>query len=69
MKKAVLLEKLTGVVKDKAAMLRYKQLDLPPIPSKPPVPRIGKVPCPDYPYFDRRHRIAQVHFSSQKEVL
>ena len=69
MKKAVLLEKLTGITRDEKVTLRYKQLNLPPIPPKPPVPAIGKVPCPEYAYLDRRQRIAQVHFSSQKEVL
>eukprot|EP01042_Synura_sphagnicola_P000104 gene104-103_t len=69
MKKAVLLEKLTGVKKDPKTTLRYQQLELPAIPPRPPVPQIGKVPCPVYPYFDRRQRIAQVHFSYQKEVL
>jgi dynein heavy chain len=54
-----------------ATVERYKQLDLPAVPAKPPVPRSGKVACPEpeVPYSLSRARIAASHCSSKKEIL
>jgi len=70
MKKTVLLARMApGVYRDEATVLRYQQLNLPQIPPKPPVPRIGKLPCPEYPFEERLRRIETFHYSSQKEVM
>ncbi|CAM9110379.1 unnamed protein product, partial [Ectocarpus fasciculatus] len=69
MKKTVLLAKLNGSKVDPVTTARYDELHLPPPPGKPPVPLIGKVPCPSYPFRERQHRIAQIHYSSQAEIL
>lgn len=69
MKKTVLLAKLEGIKANQAVIDRYNELSLPPVPVKPPVPLIGKVPCPNYPYTDYHRRISQLHYSSQREIL
>jgi dynein heavy chain len=69
MKKTVLLARMSnGVYKEEATVVRYNQLRLPAIPPKPPVPRIGKLPCPSYPFEDRLKKIEAAHYSSLKEV-
>ena len=69
MKKTILNAKLDGIHTNVAVVSRYKELKLPPLPPKPPVPEIGKVPCAQYPFYDRRRRVAQLHYSCQREVL
>ena len=69
MKKTILHAKLEGIHTNQAVIKRYKELQLPPVPKKPPVPEIGKVPCPAYPYVERRRRVSQLHYSSQREIL
>jgi dynein heavy chain len=69
MKKTVLFGKLSGSKMDEKTIARYAELHLPPPPGKPAVPLIGKVPCPSYPFKERQHRIAQIHYSSQAEIL
>jgi dynein heavy chain, axonemal len=69
MKRTVLMAKLEGYYKDEDVVLRYSQLNLPPIPKKTPAPQNGKVPCPEYPFIERALRIENYHYSSQKEVL
>lgn len=69
MKKTVLFAKLNGTFRDNNMVLRCKQLRLPPPPGKPPVPRNGKVWCPEYPYRERIQRIENLHYSSVREVL
>jgi dynein heavy chain, axonemal len=79
MKKIVLLSKLntspsvtnktTTPTSNDMTVQRYYELNLPKPLPKPPVPLIGKVPCPDYAYADYRRRISTLHYSGQKEVL
>uniref|UniRef100_A0A7S3HTS3 Dynein heavy chain n=1 Tax=Spumella elongata TaxID=89044 RepID=A0A7S3HTS3_9STRA len=69
MKKTVLFAKLQGSTKDINSVLRCKQLRLPPPPAKPPVPRNGKVWCPEYTYKERILKIENLHYSSVREVL
>ncbi len=69
MKKAALQAKLSGVYEDDQLKFRYEQLRLPLPEPKPPVPYIAKLPCPEYPYYDRSDRIGTLHYSVQKEVL
>lgn len=71
MKKTVLFAELSDNPRYRkdATVKRYQQLELPPVPPKPRVRYQGKVPCPDYPFAERRSRVATTHFSSTKEVL
>jgi hypothetical protein len=66
MKKAVLVQKLA---RNESTLTKYNQLRLPPMPGKPPVPEIGKVPCPHFPFKDRRNQMSQLHFSREKPIL
>ena len=71
MKKTVVFAELSDIprYRKEATVRRYKELELPPIPPKPRVRYHGKVSCPDYPFTERRNRIASTHYSSSKEVL
>lgn len=69
MKKIVVYCKMRGVYRDEAMAVRYSALNLPPLPLIPSVPKIGKVPCPDYPYLERFNRLGHLHMSSQSELL
>lgn len=69
MKRTVLYAKLKGPYFKKQMLEKCEQLRLPPPPSKPPVPRNGKVWCPEYPFFERVQRIENLHYSSTREVL
>ncbi|KAJ1435246.1 dynein heavy chain, partial [Ochromonadaceae sp. CCMP2298] len=68
MKKTVLFAKLRGTFRDENSVLRCKQLRLPSPPERSPVPRNGKVACPEYPYRERIQRIENLHYSSVREV-
>lgn len=71
MKKTVLFAQISGVPRfiRETTVNRYKQLELPPIPTKPLVPYFGKVACPEYSFTERKSRIASLHCSSNKDVL
>ena len=69
MRRAVLFAKMGGVYEDVQTIAHYAELKLPPVPSRPPVPLNGKVPCPSFPFDDRAIRIESYHYSSQPEVL
>lgn len=69
MKRTVLQARLRGVYQDFDFQRRYKQLHLPPLPPKVPVPRNGKVSCAPYPFSDRLLRIENLHISSTNEIL
>ena len=69
MKRTVLHAKLSGPYKNDTMIVKCKQLRLPGLPSKAPVPKNGKVYCPDYPFKERVSRIEHLHYSSIKEVL
>jgi dynein heavy chain len=69
MKRTVLYAKLAGPYMRPEAIVKCKQLRLPGLPAKPPVPRFGKVFCPGYPFLERISRIENLHYSSIREVL
>ena len=69
MKKTALQAKLEGVYEDDELKFRYDQLRLPPPEPKALVPYCAKMPCPEYPFYDRCDRIATLHYSVQKEVM
>ncbi|RYG70357.1 hypothetical protein EON64_00405, partial [archaeon] len=69
MKRTVLNAKLAGPYKQHKTIDRYEELRLPASQPKPPVPRNGKVYCPEYPYEERIARIENLHYSSSREVL
>lgn len=69
MKKIVVFTQLVGTKRNEAMISRYNQLDLPQVPKKSPVPRIGKVECPEYQFDDRRNRLEHMYISSQCEIL
>jgi dynein heavy chain len=69
MKRTVLHAKLSGPYKNELMILKCQQLRLPGLPAKPPVPRNGKVSCPEYSFKERVSRIEHLHYSSIKEVL
>ena len=69
MKKLVVLSKLKGTFRDENLVNRYTLLNLPSLPPPPPVPKYGKVDCPNYPYDERKIRLDHLHLSSQKEVI
>jgi dynein heavy chain, axonemal len=69
MKKIVVVCKMQGVQRDESMVVRYTVLNLPPLPKAAPVPLIGKVPCPLYPFLDRKMRLGHLHLSAQYEVL
>lgn len=71
MKKTVLFAQLSDAprFRKEAAVLRYKQLELPSLPPKSRVPYSAKVACASFPFHERRNKIAAAHCSSIKEVL
>jgi dynein heavy chain len=71
MKKTVLFALLSDIprFRNDATVLRYKQLELPVILPKSPVPQSGKVPCPAYKYSDRKSRVASLHSSAKPHIL
>ena len=49
MKRTVLFAKMEGVYRDEKTVVHYNELKLPAVPTRPPVPMNGKVPCPGIP--------------------
>ena len=69
MKKNFVIAKIQGPYADDAIKEKYEKLRLPPPPAKKKAPQNGKIPCPEYPFEEKRNKIEHTHVSCQKEVM